>query len=527
MCSFGDVTDIRFFREHNLEPTIAINKDGTMNEHAGFLKGINVREAQRTVVMELEKKGLLVGQKRLVHRTPVCERSKDPIEFINMEEFYVKQIEHKDKMRELAKKLSFYSSKSRQIMLDWIESVSIYWPISRRRYYATEIPLWYDRKNNYTALPPKGPYYQPWKEDPPKECTVFDKDRKEIGTLKDFPKSKWVGEVRVFDTWFDSSITPLYIMKYSRDDEFFNKAKPCSLRPQGKEIVRTWLYYTVLKDYLLTGELIFKDAWINYHIVDDEGKKMSKSKGNVIDPQKVLEQFGAEPFRLWSAVEGNLDRTDFRCSFDRIEGAGKTLAKFWNVARFISMFPEEKGKHELMEVDKWIITELNILVRNAKKQFEVYDFHNPVIKLKHFIWETLASHYIELVKNRAYNEEGTFSKEEQNGALYTLNYCLDTLLKVLAPVLPFITHQIFNDLRGKDVHAEEFPEGKEEFKVEFTTADIVEANGAIWKHKKDNEMSLRDELDVVTIPEILKSLEKDLQSMHKIKTVKFGKETKI
>ncbi|NQU97833.1 valine--tRNA ligase [Candidatus Woesearchaeota archaeon] len=527
MCSFGDVTDIRFFREQRLEPVIAINKDGTMNKHAGFLKGINAREAQKKIVMELHSKGLLLGQKKLVHRTPVCERSKDIIEFINMKEFYVKQVEFKDKMRELAKKLNFYASRSRQIMFDWIDSVTIDWPVSRRRYYATEIPLWYDEKNSYTALGPKGKYHQPWKTDAPKDAPVYDKNRKKIGLVKDFPKSKWVGEMRVFDTWFDSSITPLYILRYSRDEEFFKKAHPCSLRPQGKEIVRTWLYYTVLKDYLLTGKLVFEDAWINYHIVDEKGHKMSKSSGNIIDPQDVINKFGAEPFRLWSAVEGNLDSTDFRCSFDRIEGAGKTLTKLWNVARFISVFPEPKGKYELSAVDKWIIQEVNSLIKLSRKQYEVYDFHNPAIKLKHFIWETFASHYLELVKSRAYNQEKKFSREYQNGALFTLNYCLDTVLKLLAPIVPFITHKIYNDLRGKDIHVESFPKLEQDYKVKFSTEDIITTNSAIWKYKKDKNMSLRDELKDVSIPVKLKSLENDLKAMHNIKTVKYGKKVSI
>lgn len=527
MCSFGDITDIRFFREHNLKPIIAINQDGTMNKHAGILEGINIREAQKKIVMELDKQGLLVGQKRLVHRTPVCERSKDPIEFINMKEFYVKQIEFKPKMKELTKKLNFYAPKSRQIMLDWIESVSIDWPISRRRYYATEIPLWYDLKNEYFTLPPKGKYYRPWKEQPPKDSVVFDKNKKKIGLLKDFKDSKWVGETRVFDTWFDSSITPLYVLRYSRDEAFYKKAHPCSLRPQGKEIVRTWLYYTVLKDYLLTGKLIFDDVWINYHIVDDKGYKMSKSKGNVIDPQFVIEKYGAEPFRLWSAIEGNLDKTDFRCSFDRIEGAGRTLTKLWNVARFISMFPEPKGKHNLLEVDKWIIHEMNELIKLARKNYESYDFHNPSIRIKNFIWETFASHYLELVKSRAYNPDGIFTKEEQNGALFTLNYCLDTILKLLAPIIPFLTFRIYTDLRKKDVHAESFPEVEHDYKISFSKTDIELVNSTIWKHKKDKGLSLKDELKEAIIPKILSSIEKDLKAMHNIKTIKYGSKVSV
>jgi len=517
MCSFGDLTDIRFFREQGLEPLIAIDKDGTMNEKAGFLRGLKINEARKRIVDELEKTGLVVQKTPTQeHRTPVCERSKDPIEFIEMKEFYVKQVEFKDKIAELAEQMNFFAPESKQILLNWIESVSIDWPISRRRFYATEVPLWYCKDNNHVVVPQKGKYYQPWREKAPVEkcpqcgCTEF------------------IGETRVFDTWFDSSISPLYILKYSRDEKFFEKNTPCSLRPQGKEIVRTWLYYTVLKDYLLTNKVIFKDIWINYHILDDKGHKMSKSKGNVIDPKEVLDKFGAEPFRLWASIEGNLEKQDFRCSSERIEGTGKTLTKLWNVARFISMFGEPvKTKPKLTVLDEWIINEMNELIKFSDIQFEMYDFHNPGAMIKHFVWETFASHYIELVKKRAYNENKQYNKEEQDAAIWTLNHCLDCLMLLLAPIIPFITYKLYKDLRGKDIHFEEFPKPGKNVELEFKTADIENANSAIWKTKKEAGKSLKDPVKKVMLPEQLRELEKDFKLMHNIENLSFGKEMKI
>lgn len=509
MCSFGDLTDIRFFREQNIKPIIAINKDGTMNEHAGFLKGLKITEARERIIQELKKKEFLVSQKKTTHRTPICERSKDPIEFIAMKEFYVKQVEFKPTMKKLANQLNFFAPKSKQILLDWIDSINIDWPISRRRVYATEVPLWYCKECNAIILPPKGRYYKPWKEPPPiKKCKCG--------------STQFIGEERVFDTWFDSSITPLYILKYARNPAFFAKASPCSLRPQGKEIIRTWLYYTILKDYLLTGKCIFKDVWINYHIVDEKGHKMSKSAGNIIDPANILDRFGAEPFRLWAAIEGNLEKTDFRCSFERIEGAGKTLTKLWNIARFISMFPSPKGKIELTDLDKWIIQEINNLIKFTKQRYETYDFHNPATKLKHFIWEIFASHYLELVKNRAYNEGNKYPKSEQNAALHTLNYCLDILLRLLAPIIPMITYKIYTNLYKQDIHFTPFPTIEKEYKLKFTTAELAALNSKIWKTKKDNNKSLKDQIAQLTIPSKFKSIEKDLIETHKIEKINYG-----
>ncbi len=511
MCSAGDLSDIRFFREMNLKPVIAISPDGKMNEHAGFLKGLGVKDAREKIIERLKKEKLLEKQEAAVHRTPICERSRDEIEFIEMKEFYLKQMEFKGKMRQIPEKTNFFAPESRQMLLDWIDSISIDWPISRRRYYATEVPVWHCVKCSAIIVPPKGRYYQPWREKAP---------------VQKCPKcgsKEFRGDERVFDTWFDSSISPLYIHGYSRNQKFFGKNPVCTLRPQGKEIIRTWLYYTLLKCYLLTGKAIFKDVWINYHILDDAGNKMSKSKGNVIDPKDVLERFGAEPFRLWAAVEGRLEKTDFRCSFERIEGAGKTLTKLWNVARFVSNFECPKKQPELEAIDRWVLNELNEIVGYAGKRYEQYDFHSPVVRIKNFLWEAFASHYLEMAKSRAYNNGGGFAKKQQEAALYTLHTCLREVLKLLAPVVPFITYRIFNEVYGGNVHAESFPMPRREFaaKLQFTTAELMELNSSIWQRKKSLGITLNSQLDEFGVPAKFKPIEGAIKAMHRIDKLKF------
>ena len=516
MCSAGDTSDIRFFMEMKLKPVIAINQDGRMNENAGFLKGLTVKEARQRIIEELKKRKLLVKQTRVMHRVPICERSKDEIEFIELPEFYLKQVDFKEEMKKLAYELEFFAPESRQILLNWIDSISIDWPISRRRYYATEIPLWYCKKCNYVVVPEKGKYYQPWRE------------RAHIEACPKCGSKEFRGEERVFDTWFDSSNSPLYILGYERNKEFFNKAFPCTLRPQGKEIVRTWLYYTLLKAYLLTKKPAFRHAWINYHIVDEHGRKMSKSLGNVIDPLEVIEKFGAESFRLWAAVEGDLTKGDFRCSFERIEGAKKTLTKLWNIARFISNFEEpKKSEVELSESDKWIIAEVNELVKLAREKYEKYDFHSPAIKIKHFIWETFASHYIELAKQRAYNSDAIFSEKQSKAAKYTLHYVLKKILLLMHPIIPFITYRIYRELYGMEIDALPFPEADEEIKSMIKTEEIEKINSEIWKVKKEAGLSLRDSVKELVLPEKFKSIEKELIAMHKAEKISYNSENKI
>jgi len=513
MCSAGDLSDIRFFREEKLEPVIAIDRDGKMNEHAGFLEGLRIKAARKEVIEKLREKNLLVGQKQTVHRTPICERSKHDVEFIAMPEFYCKQLDKKEKMKELSKKLNFYSPKSRQIMLDWVNSVAMDWPISRRRFYATEIPLWHCDKCGEVIVPEKGKYYQPWKDKAP------------VDKCPKCGSTELRGEERVLDTWFDSSSSPLYILGYGRNNEFFKKNFPCSLRPQGKEIIRTWLYYSVLKTYLLNEKLVFDNAWINYHILDNKGNKMSKSKGNVINPQKILKQHGAEPFRLWCATEGNLANTDFRCSDERIQAGNKTLIKLWNAARFISLFefkPEMNPK--LLAIDEWILSELNEMIDYTTKHFDEYDFHNPSVWLRNFLWEAFASHYLEMVKSRAYNSEGQYSEEDQQAAVHTLRKCLDVLLKLFAPVIPFATYSLYFKLHEKDVHFEEFPKQlKNVPKQDFSTKELTELNSAIWNAKKEKGIRLNQPIESFEVQEKFRAIEKTLTAAHQIQKIKWVK----
>ncbi|MFH1978052.1 MAG: valine--tRNA ligase [Candidatus Aenigmatarchaeota archaeon] len=513
MCSFGDYTDIRLFRELKLDPVILIDEDGKMNDKAGFLEGKTVKEARESIILELESKDLLYKQETITHRTPICERSKTEIEFIGLPELYLKQMDFRDDIRKMGKTTKFFAPRSRKFLMDWIDNLSMDWAISRRRYYATEIPLWYCGGCNEPIVPKKGKYYKPWKESPPiKKCP-------RCGSIEFRP------ETRVFDTWFDSSISPLYILQYDKDYRFFGRTAPCSLRPQGKEIVRTWLYYTLLRTYQLTKRPIFENAWIHYHVLDEKGNKMSKSLGNVIDPMEVIEKFGAEPFRIWCSIEGNITNSDLKCSFDRIEGASKFLTKLWNVARFISMFKHSTKTKTLTKTDYWILKEMHKLIEKTTKSYENYDFHTPMIEIKHFIWETLASHYIELVKSRAYNQDGKFTKTEQRAAIFTLNEVLDGLLILLSPVACFITHKIYKDIRNKIIEDEEFVKVNNHYlkeKVDFKTKDLTELNSRIWKKKKDKGLSLKIPIKHAILPTKFKTIAKDLQATHNIEKLEFG-----
>ncbi|MFA5303675.1 MAG: valine--tRNA ligase [Candidatus Nanoarchaeia archaeon] len=495
ICSFGDTTDIRLFIELGLKPIYSIDKHGRMTDKAVNYAGLKVKEARAKIIDDLRSAKLLKSQKEIDHKYPICERSKNPIEFIALKEYYVKQLNFVDDVRKVSDKIEFFSKESKQLLIDWFGSISIDWPVSRTRYYMTEIPIW-TCKCGYKYVNDTGKYLRPWIDPCP---------------LKKCPEchgTEWLGEKRVFDTWFDSSISNLFILGYGYDDEFFKKAYPCSFRPQGKEIVRTWLYYTLLRNYQLTKKPAFKQVWIHMHVVDEKGYKMSKSKGNGIDPLDLIKEFGSDNVRIWSVLEGDITKGDIRCSNERILGASKFNSKLWNIARFISGFENKPKPKRLNFADEWIMNELSQVIQKADKHYAEYDFNSGIKIIREFMYNAYASNYLELVKKRAYSGDSS--------ALWTLYESFKKLILLLAPIIPVITEKIYCEIYDKkqSIHLQSFPESGET-KLSNLTAKLLEFNSFIWAKKKEENKSLKDSIKI-KIPEELIEFKNDLINMHNI-----------
>ena len=430
----------------------------------------------------------------------MCSRSSTPIEIIPMKEYYLKQLELLPKLKELARKIIFHPSANRQILMDWMNSIAIDWPISRRRVYATEIPVWYCKNCGHHIVPKGGQYYRPWKDPAP------------VSKCPKCSSPEFEGDSRTFDTWMDSSISSLYITKYQRNMKFFKAAYPATIRPQGKDIVRTWLHYSILRCYQLTNKAPFRHAWIAGLGMDEQGQAMHKSKGNVVDPLPILEKLGGDSFRFWSASEAT-HGSDFRCSELRIAGAHKFLTKLWNLSRFISCFPYVKS-NSLMTSDKWILSELTTLIERSMSGYRDLDFFVPANAIRDFVWETFASHYLEMVKPRAYGEG--FTKKQQRAAWYTLHTVLRTVLLLLAPLIPFMTEQVWRQLYSKkSVHVERFPKAVWSKAHGKHTEQILAFNREVWKVKEERNLALRDPLEM-EIPRTLRAFQEDLVRMHSL-----------
>ncbi|MFX0169336.1 MAG: valine--tRNA ligase [Candidatus Hodarchaeota archaeon] len=509
VCSYGDYTDVRLFRDLQLTPINAVGPDGKLTEITGPYKELTITQARQTILKDLKEKGLILKTETIMHRTPTCWRSENPIEFIAMQEYYLKQIPFIDDLRKVIDQITFFPPKHKQILIDWINSVSRDWPISRRRFYGTEIPLWYCNKCKAPIVPPPGPYYQPWRTLPPiKKCT-------KCGSSQGF-----TGETRTMDTWMDSSISSLVILSYTKDNAFFNRTFPASIRPQGKDIVRTWLYYTILRIYQLFKSPAFKYIWISGHGLNEKGEAMSKSRGNTIDPNPIIDKHGSDAFRLWGSLEASLG-SDFRFNEERVAGTYRFLTKLWNISRFISSFPQPtEPKGLLQPADHWILSELNKLILRAKAGYDKLDFIIPARELRNFTWDIFASHYLELVKGRAYSED---DEPGRNAAWYTLHTVLQAVLKLLAPICPFITDKIHRAVYDSktSIHTQLFPEPIDGVDPDHPTEILTKFNTDIWKHKKDLKMSLREAIPSVKTSKVLKPYLDDLKRMHNIQQFSF------
>jgi len=516
MCSYGDTRDIWFFKEQGLTPKILINPDGTMNDEAGFLKGLPVKEARKTIAEKLNEAGLLLKVESLTHQVPSCWRCKTPIEYIHMKEFFLKQLDFKDEILKVGNAMLFKPPEHKVKFDVWVTSLGMDWPISRTRYYGTEVPVWRCKRCGHIILGRYGEYVRPWVDPPPVEKCP------KCGA----PKDELEGEKRTFDTWFDSSISVLYVTNWLENREASLKALDHALRPQGYDIIRTWLYYSTLRVWLLTGKPPFKWVRITGMGLDPKGRAMHKSLGNVIYPMPYVEKYGADAFRYWAAIAGRLG-SDYRWSEDVVRAGQAFATKLVNIGRFISFFDEPQlNEVKLREIDKAMIKYAVTVAKRVIKSYEDLDVFDPINDLYRLVWDVFASNYLEAVKQRAYGLED-LNQEEVLGARYTLHRVFKLALKLLHPIMPFVTDYIWREMYsskglGREVITQE--ELTDLGGDEKLINALIQVNSAVWKYKKENNISFSEPLEgVLYLPNEYEAISEDLKTLHRIRKIAFGK----
>ncbi|WP_297073990.1 valine--tRNA ligase [Thermococcus sp.] len=532
-CTYGDEQDVVWQKRYNLPVIIAINEDGTMNERAGPYKGLKTEEARKKIAEDLEKMGLLYKKEKIKHRVlRHTERSScmAPIELLPKKQWFIKVKDFTDEIVKVAKEINWYPEDMFLRLKDWAESMDWDWVISRQRVFGTPIPFWVCDNGEIILPDEKDLPVDPRFDKPPRKCS----DGSEPKPVTD-----------VLDCWVDSSITPLIISRWhdaiKGDEEgkrWFEHNFPTALRPQGTDIIRTWAFYTIFRTWVLTGEKPWKDVLINGMVAGPDGRKMSKSYGNVVAPDEVIPKYGADALRLWTALAPPGEDHPFK--WETVDYNFRFLQKVWNIYRFAERHLEDfnpaKAPAELEPLDRWILSRLHKLIKFATEEMEKYRFNLLTRELITFVWHEVADDYIEMIKYRLYGDDEE-SKLKAKASLYELLY--NTML-LLAPFVPHITEELYQNLfrervKAKSVHLLEWPKFREERideeaeKLGELAREIV---GAIRRYKNSHGLALNAKLKHVAIYatdsyEKLKTIEKDIagtMNIERLEIIKGGPE---
>jgi valyl-tRNA synthetase len=519
LCTFGDDQDIAWQRKYGLPVIEAIDEGGHMTNVAGKYAGLSAKDARKKIAEDLTEAGYLRKVEDIRHQVVShTERGscKSPIELLPLEQWFINVRDYTKDIIAAAREMNWFPEYMLQRLVDWCESMDWDWIISRQRVFGTPIPFWVC---SCGAVIPAS-------ED---ELPIDPR-----GTGRECPEcgGQAVGEEDVCDCWVDSSITPLVVSKWGVDEVFHKKTYPVSLRPQGYEIIRTWAFYTIYRNLMLTGQGCFKELLVNGMVAGPDGRKMSKSLGNVIEPDEPLEKYSADTIRQWASL-GALG-ADYPFSWEECEHSQKFLTKLWNVSRFIESHLEgfdAGGPKELSEPDRWILSRLQRMVGESTQNLDKFVFNIPLEQVRSFIWHDLADNYLEIVKHRLYKPE-IYGKESRAAAQYTLKVVLDTCLRLLSPFTPHVCDEIWSQVM-KDGYASTAP--WPEVDAAYISEDaeesgvlLLEVVGWLRKYKSDLGMSLGADLENVEItasPQLKPVLEKlrtDIMGTGKIKNLTFS-----
>ena len=477
ICTFGDKQDVRWWVEHNLPLRKAIDKTGKMTELAGKYAGLATEECKKAIIMDMRESGILYKQEKLDQNVGLCWRCKTPIEILSEKQWFVKIIS--EDILNTANEITWVPDYMKVRLENWTGTMEWDWCISRQRIFATPIPAWYCAGCGKTKVAKEEWLpLDPTQKDPPEAC--------ECGS------TKWKGEEDVLDTWMDSSISALHVAGWLSEHPLL---LPAQLRPQGYDIIRTWSFYTILRAKALLDVKPWDTILLNGMVLGEDGHKMSKSRNNFVVPEEVMKQYGADAFRQWAAIGGTTG-SDIIFSWKDVIAGSRFLQKLWSIMRFsLPHISDEPAS--LTPVDRWLLSKLNRLVKEATQKMDAYQFDETFKAIRGFAWDILADNYIELAKSRLYGD-----KEGKQAAQYTLYVTIDTLSRLLAPFLPYFSEEIYSHLNQGSVHLQAWPEADESLidaDAEATGELIKEMAGAIRRYKSEHGMALNSPLGEIEI----------------------------
>jgi valyl-tRNA synthetase len=445
-----DPNDFEIGNRHGLERVLVMNEDGTMNENAGKYEGMDRFECREAIVQDLKELGVLIEIEERVHQVGHSERSGAVVEPYLSTQWFVKMQPLADAAIELQQtkdKVNFYPERFEKTYLHWMENIRD-WVISRQLWWGHRIPAWYHKETN------------------------------EIYVGKDAPEDieNWEQDEDVLDTWFSSALWPFSTMGWpDTDAEDFKRYFPTQALVTGYDIIFFWVARMIFQSVEFTGEKPFEDVLIHGLIRDSEGRKMSKSLGNGVDPMDVIDKYGADSLRYF-LLTGSTPGQDLRFYWEKVESTWNFANKIWNASRFTLMnlegfsYEDIDLSGELSIPDKWILTRLNQTIEQVTKNTDKYEFGEAGRHLYNFIWDEFCDWYIEMAKLPLYGEDEAKKKTTQS----VLAYVLDQTMRLLHPFMPFITEEIWQQLphEGESITVASWPVVKEEFSDETSVREM-------------------------------------------------------
>jgi valyl-tRNA synthetase len=494
ICTFGDITDVTWWRELGLPVRAIVRPDGTLRDVAwgtpgwesvdaaraaavyGELAGLTVTKARAKIVELLKASGELIGDPRpITHAVKFYEKGDRPLEIVTSRQWFIKTIEFREALIARGRELRWHPGYMQARFENWTNGLNGDWCISRQRFFGVPFPVWYPVAADGTL-----------RHDRP---ILPAEDRLPLDPSTDVPDGYrpeqrgvpggFAGDPDVMDTWATSSLTPQIACGWPDDPDLFARTFPMDLRPQAHDIIRTWLFSTVLRAHLEHGSLPWTDAAISGWVLDPDRKKMSKSKGNVITPMALLEEHGSDGARYWAASGRPGTDTAFDTNQMRV---GRRLAiKVLNASRFALGAVEPRGPVDA-PVDRAMLRSLGALVTEATAAFEAYDYARALQRTETFFWR-FCDDYLELVKGRRYGEQGPAGAGSANSALIA---ALSVLLRLLAPFLPFVTEDVWSWWQDGSIHAAAWPDARElDATLAAQPAATVEQDQAVYSWATD------------------------------------------
>jgi valyl-tRNA synthetase len=492
-CTFGDSTDVRWWRTHQLPLRAAIGRDGRMTELAGPYAGLPAAEARARILADLVDGGHILRQETLEHTVGTHERCGTPVEYLNTRQWFIRVLDAKPRLLEAGRRIRWYPEHMRARYEHWVEHLQWDWCISRQRYFGVPFPAWTCRACGATVLAALEQLpVDPQLAEPPQPCACGARD--------------FAPEPDVMDTWATSSCTPFIIGRWPDDPAWLSRHFPTSLHPQAHDIIRTWAFYTIVKALYHKDDIPWQAIMISGHGLSAERRKISKSKEHSeAGPLEIIERESADALRYW-ATSGRTG-ADSPFSLETIAAGRRLVTKLWNAGRFaqgrLEDFTPGAMPAALLPTDRWLLSRLDRTIARATAELDGYEYATARAEIERFFWSDLCDNYLELAKARLYGEDG----REREAAQWALYQALLAALKLLAPFLPYVTEALYQGLfrereGSASLHRARWPEPRPEWRdpaAEATGQTLLDILGEVRRYKTEHDLSVGAELAALRV----------------------------